>query len=309
MRLERYEGNPIITPIEGHDWESKTVFNCAAVHLAGKVHIVYRARDKGNISRLGYAVSEDGFKIEERLKEPIYMPQSDIEKYGCEDPRISVVGDRLRMSYTAYGETPGMEAKGRRSIQIAMTSISIEDFLRREWNWSKPYYPFPGVDDKGAVIFPEEFRGTYVMYHRIPPHIWVAYSEDLVHWYNSNILLSPRYDWDYFKIGTGGAPIKTDHGWLVIYHAVDKDMVYRLGYAVTAIDDPINVIYRHPEPILEPEKEFETQGDVSNVVFTCGAVLIGDTVFVYYGGADTVICVATAKLEDFLRPVKLWNVL
>jgi len=156
---------------------------------------------------------------------------------------------------------------------------------------------------------PEEFYGTYVMYHRIPPHIWVAYSEDLRHWYNSNIVLSPQYEWEHFKIGTGGAPIKTDYGWLVIYHAVDRKMVYRLGYAIMAIDDPTNVIYRHPEPILEPEKEFETQGDVSNVVFTCGAVLIRDTVFVYYGGADTVICVATEKLEDFLRPVKLWKVL
>ncbi|MCK4256056.1 glycosidase, partial [candidate division WOR-3 bacterium] len=104
MRLKRYEGNPIITPIEGNEWESKTVFNCAAVHLDGKVHIVYRARDKEDISRLGYAVSKDGFKIDERLKEPIYTPQGEIEKYGCEDPRISIVGDRLHMSYTAYGE-------------------------------------------------------------------------------------------------------------------------------------------------------------------------------------------------------------
>lgn len=308
MKLKRYERNPILAPVKAHEWESRTVFNCASVYLEGKVHIIYRARDKEGVSRLGYAMSEDGFNIKERLSDPIYVPQGEIEKYGSEDPRISRVQDKLYMSYTAYGEMPGMDVKIKRSIQIAVTSIGIDDFLRQKWNWSKPYYPFPGVDDKGALIFPEKFKGQYVMYHRIPPHIWVAYSKDLRHWYNSNIVMSPQFEWEHFKIGTGAPPIKTDYGWLVIYHAVDKKMTYRLGYAITAIYDPTKVIYRHPEPILEPKREFETQGDVSNVVFSCGAVLIGDTVFVYYGGADTVICVATAKLEDFIRPIKLWGV-
>ncbi len=309
MKLRRYKGNAILTPIEEHEWESRAVFNCAAVYLNGKVHIVYRGMSKEDISQLGYAVSDDGFRIRERLVEPIYRPRGEIEKYGCEDPRISRVGDRLYLSYTAFGETPGMRAKVRKSIQIAMTSITIEDFLNRKWNWTAPYYPFPGVDDKGAVIFPEKINGRWVMYHRIPPHIWVAYSQDLRYWHNSDIALSPRYDWEYYKVGTGAPPIKTEYGWLIIYHAVDRRLTYRLGYAIVAIDDPTRVIYRHPEPILEPELEFETQGEVSNVVFTCGAVLIGDTVFVYYGGADTVICVATAKLDEFLMPVKLYGIL
>ncbi len=137
----------------------------------------------------------------------------------------------------------------------------------------------------------------------------MAYSEDLRNWRDSNIVLTPQYEWEYFKIGTGGPPIKTDYGWLVIYHTVDMSKVYRLSYAITAIDDPTKIIYKHSEPIIEPEKEFETQGDVANVVFTCGAVLIDDTVFVYYGGADTVICVATARLEEFLLPLKLWRCL
>lgn len=309
MKLKRYEGNPILTPIPEHEWESKVVFNCAVVYLDGKVHIVYRAGDKEDISRLGYAVSRDGFHVDERLSEPIYLPQGEVEKYGCEDPRISKVGERLYMSYTAYGETPGMATKVRKSIQIAITSISVEDFLNRQWNWTKPHYPFPGVDNKGAVFFPEKIQSKYVMYHRIPPHIWVAYSEDLRNWRDSNIVLTPQYEWEYFKIGTGGPPIKTDYGWLVIYHTVDMSKVYRLSYAITAIDDPTKIIYKHSEPIIGPEKEFETQGDVANVVYTCGAVLIDDTVFVYYGGADTVICVATARLEEFLLPLKLWRCL
>jgi len=307
MRLKRFKGNPILTPIPEHEWESRVVFNCASVFLDGKVHIIYRGRGKDKVSRLGYAVSSDGFHIDERLSEPIYVPHNEIEELGCEDPRISPVGDRLFMSYTAHGHTPNMLGKVRNSIQIAMTSISVKDFLARRWNWSKPYYPFPGVDDKGAIIFPEKIGSKYVMYHRIPPHIWVAYSDDLRYWYNSNIALVPLYEWEYYKIGTGAQLIRTDYGWLVIYHAVGRNLVYRLGYAIVALDDPRKVLYRHPKPILEPEKEFETQGDVANIIFTCGAVVINDTVFVYYGGADTVICVATAKLDEFLRPLRLWG--
>ena len=102
--------------------------------------------------------------------------------------------------------------------------------------------------------------------------------------------------------------MKTDYGWLILYHAVDRRMVYRLGYAIAAPDDPARIVYRHPYPILEPKREFETQGIVSDIVFTCGAVVKDGTVYVYYGGADTVTCEATAPLEDFLAPVRLWGV-
>jgi len=309
MKLKRFKDNPIISPIATNDWESKVVFNCGAVYLDNKVHILYRARSKDNISRIGYAVSNDGFHIDKRLAKPIYQGQDEIEKYGCEDPRISPVGDRLYLSYTAYGETPGMAVGVRQSIQIGITSITKKDFLAQNWHrWEKSYYPFPGVDNKGAVIFPEKINGEYIMYHRIPPHIWIAYSDDLRNWHDSSIALSPMFEWEYYKIGTGAGPIWTPYGWLIIYHAADRKIVYRLGYAIVALEDPKKVLYRHPEPILEPEKEFETQGDVANVVFTCGAVLIGDTVFVYYGGADTVICVATCPLSYFLRPLWLWGV-
>jgi len=307
VKLKRYRGNPVLEPVKDHPWESRAVFNCGVVELGGEVHILYRGFDRQGISRWGYARSSDGLHITERLPDPVYGPSSDLDRLGCEDPRISRVGDRLMVSYTAYGVTPGMQAQVRRSIQVAITSIAAEDLANRRWNWAPPTYPFPGVDNKGAVIFPEPVGGRYVMYHRIPPHIWVAYSRDLRHWGDCNIVLSPQREWEYYKVGTGAPPIRTDEGWLVIYHAVDRHMVYRLGYVITALDDPTRVIYRHPDPILEPEREFETQGMVSNIVFTCGAVVLGDTVYVYYGGADTVICVATARLEEFLRPLRLWQ--
>ncbi|MEO0083587.1 MAG: glycosidase [candidate division WOR-3 bacterium] len=311
MKLKRYQHNPIIKPIKKHPWESKVTFNAAAISVGNKVHILYRARDKKMISRIGYAASDDGFHINERLPKPILEPELDIEAYGCEDPRITQIGDKIYLSYNAYGKNP-KQGKHKNlyyshtGVQVVLTSISVKDFLNKKWNWSKRCYLLPGVDDKGAVIFPEKFNGKYLMYHRIPPHIWYAYSDDLIHWYDHNILMMPqRNDWEFFKIGTGATPIKTEKGWLIIYHAASRQLVYRLGFAFADLEDPTKIIYRSPTPILEPEKEFETQGNVANVVFSCGAVLLGDEVFVYYGGADTVICVATAKLKDFYRAARL----
>lgn len=311
MQLKRYDKNPIIKPIPKHSWESQVTFNAAAIYEGKKVHILYRARDKKMISRIGYASTEDGFRITERLTKPIYGPKSDIDAYGCEDPRMMRIGNRIYISYTAYGKNP-KEGKNKNAIyshsgvQMALTSISVKNFLSKNWQWAKRNYILPGVDDKGAVIFPEKFNGKYVMYHRIPPHIWYAFSDDLVNWYDHNILMmSQRVDWEFFKIGTGAPPIKTEKGWLIIYHAMSRKHVYRLGFAFADLNDPTKIIYRSPTPILEPAEEFETQGNVANVVFTCGAVLLGDEVFVYYGGADTVICVATAKLKDFYQAAKL----
>lgn len=297
--LKRYEGNPILAPIESHHWESKMVFNTAAIYLEGKVHLLYRARDKEKeISTFGYASSRDGFHIDERLTNPVFSPGGEIDCYGCEDPRITQIGTRLWVTYTAYGNVPGMKMG---SIQIGMTSIAVTDFLAKRWNWKERFYPLERVDNKDSAIFPERIKGDYIIIHRIPPHIWIARSDDLIHWRNHEIVMSPRGNgWEYFKLGAGGPPIKTDKGWLFLYHAVDKDMVYRLGYAILALDDPMKVIYRHPEPILEPVEICERTGVVANVVFSCGAVVIDGTVFVYYGGADTVIGVATAPLKDFL---------
>ncbi|HIE11298.1 MAG TPA: hypothetical protein EYP62_06750 [Kiritimatiellae bacterium] len=208
MQLARFEGNPILAPVKDHRRERQAVFNCGAVLVDGTVHLIYRACGPERVSRWGYARSDDGLHIHERSPEPIYVPHGDLDRFGCEDPRISLVGGRLFVSYTAYGIAPGMEGETRRSIQIAITSMGVEDMVSRRWDWTEPFYPFPGVDNKGAVIFPEDFNRRYVMYHRIPPHIWVAYSRDLRHWSQCSIVLSPRWGWEYYKIGTGAPPVE-----------------------------------------------------------------------------------------------------
>ena len=132
------------------------------------------------------------------------------------------------------------------------------------------------------------------MFHRILPDIYIAYSDNLKEWYGHSIVMKPREGfWDCKKIGAGGPPIKTDSGWLLFYHGVDENRIYRLGVALFDLDDPSKLLSRQEEAILEPAESWELDGDVPNVVFTCGAIEKDGTYFVYYGGADTVIGVAT----------------
>jgi predicted GH43/DUF377 family glycosyl hydrolase len=306
--LKRFEGNPILEPIKEHAWEEQLVYNTGAIYLGGKVHLLYRARNKKHISCFGYASSRDGFHIDERLPEPVFGPQGEQDSLGCEDPRISKMGDTLYIPYAAFGRLPNFGENNivkfeRKAsvIQIGLTSISVDDFLNHRWNFTERLYPLPRVFNKDCAILPEKYKGKYVIYHRISPHIWVCFSDDLVHWYDHNIMMSPEFEWDFFKVGAGAPPIKTEKGWLFIYHGVSRDQRYRLGFAFLDLENPAKVIYRHPAPILEAKEKWELEGIVPNVVFTCGAVLKDGEVFVYYGGGDTAIGVATAPLAEFFK--------
>lgn len=301
--LKRYEGNPILRPIKEHDWEAMCVFN-AAVYYQDGVHIIYRGMGLDKVSKLGYAFSKDGYRIDKRLTQPIYQPVDEKEKRGCEDPRLTRLGDRLYMSYAGFD--------GKKA-HVCLASIKVADFLNNEWNWERygcilPRLPVSHKDDKNACLFPEKVKGRYVLMHRIPPDIWLSYSDDLKSWDAHKVIARPRPGlWDEAKVGAGGPPIKTKEGWLCIYHGVawrDEEKkrfgTYRLGMMLLDLEDPEKVLFRSKYPILEPEQEYEEQGYVADVVFTCGTVLIGDELFCYYGGADTVICLAKIKLDELL---------
>ncbi|MFH1478737.1 MAG: hypothetical protein ABIG92_03050 [Candidatus Omnitrophota bacterium] len=304
--IVRFKKNPILTPIPEHPWENKAIFNPASVDLEGKIHIVYRAMSEDNTSTMGYAVSIDGLNIHKRLPEPIYTSREEFESKkvpngnsGCEDPRITKIGNRLYMCYTAYN---GIEAP-----RVGMSSISVKDFLRHNWNWSKPVLLTPpGIDDKDACIMPEKINGQYMVIHRIKNQICVDFVNSLdkaLEEVTKGIwLMGPRYGmWDSKKIGLAGVPIKTKAGWLFLYHGVGEDHHYRLGAALLDLKNPLKVLARTNEAILEPEKRYEREGQVPNVVFPCGHVLRKDTLYHYYGGADSVIGVATMKLSTLLE--------
>lgn len=289
--MPRFEGNPILKPVPEHPWESRYVFNPAMFKLGDKIHYIYRAMGEDMVSRLGYACSTDGCVIEERLPYPVFEPLNPEEARGVEDPRVTVMGDTCVMTYTAFADIP----------QIGITTIKAEDLLDRRWLWGERVYPFPRVTNKDAALFPRKIDGRYIMFHRIDPDVWIAYSRDMKTWHDSRRVMSPRSGWwDSVKVGIAGPPIEINGGWLQIYHGVDENRVYRLGALLLDRDDPEKIIYRSEDPILEPCETYECEGLVPNVVFSCGAVKQGDWLQLSYGASDTVIAVSNLSLDEIL---------
>lgn len=288
MRLKRFLKNPILRPKKQNDWESKLVFNPAAVYENGLFHLLYRAVGEDNISRIGYAVSANGYEFF-RLDKPVFTPIGILESKGCEDPRLVSLEGKFYMTYTAYS------LKG-----VRVSLASTRNFIK----WERFGVVLPDMENKDAVLFPEKIGGRYIMLHRPmdpPRSIWIAYSNDLVRWGDFKKVMAPiEGRWDGVGIGSASPPVKTERGWLLIYHGIDKDGVYRLGAALLDLDDPSRVIGRYPEPILEPEEDYELRGEVREVVFGCGICEMEDKYFIYYGAADKVICGATAEKKELL---------
>lgn len=301
--FKRAKENPIIIPRPGFSWEAQGTFNPAAILLDNKTHILYRAFSSDNTSYIGYAMSENGINIVERLNDPIYAPREDFESKktdngysGCEDPRLTQIGDRIYMCYTAYD--------GVNSPRVAVTSISLKDFLAHNWNWQKPVLITPeGVDDKDACIFPQKFSDNYFVLHRINNEVCGDFLDVLDFEKNKinkciRVLGARRNAWDSAKVGIAGPPIETEHGWLLFYHGVSKShSTYRVGAILLDLKNPALVLSRITEPIFEPVEPYEKIGFINNVVFPCGTTVRDGIVYLYYGGADQVVGVATMKLK------------
>ena len=297
--------NPILSPIPEHPFESRLVFNPAALDCDGSVHILYRAMGADNTSMVGYARSQDGVHIDERLPVPVYGPRGDFElklgtptgNSGCEDARVSVIDDTLYMTYTAYD--------GVNFPRGAIASISLKEFLAQEFGaWSEPLLMTPDdVDDKDVALLPARVDEKYVLYHRVNGRVSAARLSDLS--FKERVrecidILGPRPGmWDGAKVGISCPPIKVESGWLMIYHGVSEYSEYRVGAALLA-EDGTTLLARSADPLMEPVEQYERVGEIPNVVFPCGAVVRDDTLFLYYGGADTVVGVATASLERII---------
>lgn len=323
IHLHKPKNNPILKPRPTHVWESRAVFNSAALYEDGKVHFLYRALGESDLSVIGYATSKDGLTIDERSEEPIYLPREPFETPGggrfktfadhfasgggyggIEDPRVTRVDDTIFMTYVAYdGWTPP---------RAALTSISLEDFLGKKWDkWATPkLISPPGMVNKSAVIFPEKINGKYMVIHRVYPNILVDELDDLNFddkFLTGHHFIPPRKGfWDSKKIGAGAPPMLTKDGWLLIYQSVGHQDPgrYKIGAMVLDKDNPTKVLYRTNNPIVSPDMPYDNEGFKAGVVYPCGAVIKDDKLFVYYGGADTIVAAATADLDDFLGKMK-----
>ena len=302
--LQRHPSNPILT---ADDWPypANSVFNPAAAQIDGVTVVLARVEDMTGISHLTVARSAngiDGWSIE---PEPLLAPAAGVatEQWGFEDPRVVFLSDldRWVITCTAYG--PAGPA-----VFLATT----EDFttVERLGVIRQP-------EDKNAALLPYRIDGRWILFHRPKTEyggargeILLSRSADLLSWSAPEQVLQPRRGawWDSLRIGIGPPPIRTDHGWLLIYHGVKETVagaVYRVGLALTDLDEPTRVLHRLPQWILGPLAPYERAGDVPNTVFPCGLVHdeASDEIRLYYGAADTSICLATARLGDLLAAV------
>ena len=297
--VKRYEKNPILTR-DDVPYPVETVHNAGMTKYGGKYVMLFRSHRRNGRSIIGLAESDDGFNFTVR-PEPFLVPATagafaEYEEFGVEDCRICEIDGEYLLTYSAYS---------RHGVRIGLARTCDFDSIERVALITQ-------ADLRNVVIFPQKFEGRYARLDR--PHseispwaMWISYSPDLVHWGDSRVVIKPvQYHWDEMKIGPGATPIKTPQGWLNIYHGVFPTMdgsVYRLGVALHDLNDPTKVLGVGDEWILQPEDPWERTGYVHNVVFTCGAIPEDDgTVKIYWGGADTVMCVGTAKIDALVRP-------
>jgi predicted GH43/DUF377 family glycosyl hydrolase len=323
--LQRYEKNPILIPNEANWWESKAVFNCAILHYENKFHMLYRAIGEYEryISRIGYASSSDGYSFA-RSNDIALEPTKDYEKYGIEDPRMVEIDNQVYITYVILSAYVTDGAIVEASTALATTTDFLK-YTRLRVITSK------GSNNKDVVLFPEKMSqqqssvlsssslsnnadgtGKYFFLHRPSswigstygvdkPSIWLGEGNALTNFEKHTLLLKPEEDWEELKVGAGPPPIKTRAGWLIIYHGVSREKVYSAGAALLDLHDPSKIIGRTKTPILEPKEPYEKLGDVNNVVFPTGACVVdNDKLFVYYGAADKVCCLATADLNYLL---------
>lgn len=349
----RSKHNPVLSPNKQHDWESLKVFNPGAIYHEGKYHLFYRASGSGADwhSALGYAVSTDGEHFQ-RFDQPLLDrdPKNPLELRGLEDPRITKIDDTFYMAYAAYdGKVPrlfiatslDLKTWERHGPVLRNFDYSTMGGVHVKWNKGKAIET--KIDSskrersKAGGIFPEKINGKYYMLFN-ELRIWMATSDDGIHWDAiPEVFLGPRKGTNLFDnvfVEMGPAPIKTEKGWLVLYHGVNDAIQYHLGILLLDLDDPTKILYRADQPIFGPREKYELSGIVDiipgvvklieqgkeqelkerlqeaesggfmpQVTFVTAAVVIDGIVRLYYGASDVFICTATAALKDILATI------
>lgn len=332
IQLQRYRNNPILSPLAGSWWESLAVTNPAVWQdpASGEVTMLYRAAGSDPEHRiyLGLARSRDGFHFERVSDEPVLGPSKDGFDAGCvEDPRMVKIEDWFYVTYACRPFPPGQywlprDERGYGPPQLpehfpwiyrknaTATGLALtRDF--KTW-FRAGRLTNPTADDRDVYLFPEKIGGFYYMIHRPMnwtgptygtdfPAIWISRSNDLLQWTESKILAQARgEDWESAKIGGNTPPIRTRAGWLTLYHAVGPDGRYRLGALLLDLEDPFLVLRRTADWLMQPEETYELDGFYPGVCFPCGKFVRDGVLFVYYGGADRYVCLATVELDALL---------
>lgn len=294
--VERWYKNPIIS-LEHVPFPCNTVFNAASIKYKDEYILLMRIEDLAGRSVFALARSEDGYHftvdpapVMEPSKEE---PFRSYERRGIEDPRITFLEGSYYIMYTAYS---------RYGARLALAKTDDFKTYERIGLISEP-------ENKDGCLFPRKINGRYARLDR--PYgggignIWISYSDDLLYWGDSHVVMTTRGGfWDTDRIGASAPPIETEYGWLEIYHGVKNTSagpIYRMGAVVLDLEDPSKILCRSAVPILNPREYYERVGDVGNVVFSCGAILEDDgNIKIYYGAADTCICLGFANVHELI---------
>ncbi|HUW58885.1 MAG TPA: glycosidase [Planctomycetota bacterium] len=300
--FNRSEKNPIITP-RSLPFPAEAVLNPGAAEMDGEIVLLLRVEHTSGYSSIYVARSANGVTDWRIRPEPLLrcgQPRWPYERWGCEDPRVTYIADQKSwyITYTAYSGTGA-------AVGLART----KDFVKAE-RIGLIFSP----NNKDAALFPEKFKHRWAVLHRPEAggveNIWIAYSPDLIHWGEPHCVLPEGRGpaWDAVKVGAGPPPIPTEHGWLLLYHGVKRyagQLVYRVGAALLDRKRPHRLIARSHECIFKATALYETTGLVPNVVFPTGLVQRGDELWMYYGAADTCVCLATVRLQDVLDTLEV----
>lgn len=332
MKLKKFERNPIISPNPEHEWESLVTCNPGVIHDGKKFIMLYRCagNDVQHVIRFGLAESTDGFHFTRVGNAPAFGPSIDGPDSGCvEDARIVKFGDTYYVTYAFRPVAPGRYWTFQHDVVLKPECDGYAPVAWREnmgntgLAMTRDFRTFQRLgritesclDDRDVMFFPEKVGGEYLMLHRPKqyvgeaygveyPSIWLKRSTDLLSWENkpSELFLTGRKGTWEEKIGASAPPLLTDKGWLMTYHGVEAGGVgrYRVGLLLLDKDDPTKIIGRTPHPVLEPEESYESCGLYSGCVFPTGNVILGDTLYVYYGAADKYVGVATASVSELL---------
>lgn len=296
----RCPSNPIITT-HNLPYPANSIFNAGATMLDGWTILLARVEDMRGISHLTVLRSKDGVSNWIADEKPTFLPDPDNypeELWGVEDPRITFMEDLnvYAICYTAYS---------RRGPQVSLAFTKDFKTFERKGVILPP-------EDKNASLFPCKFNGNYAVLHRPvavgqDSNIWISFSTDLKRWGDHTMILECRRGawWDSHRIGTCPPPLKTEKGWLLMYHGVRQTVsgaIYRLGLALLDLENPTKVLRRSDEWIFGPAEPYELIGDVHNVVFPCGWIFDEESrrIRLYYGAADTSIGLATANIDEIL---------
>ena len=322
------------------EFENEGVLNPAVIREGDCVHIFYRAVQLGNYSSIGYCKLDGPLNVVERWDKPIIIAEKDFELHGVEDARIVKIDDLYYLTYTGYDGTNarGALATSKDLIHfekqgILVPHITYAEFVSLVESAGKVnenyylnqqfYYQAADIEkkillwDKNVVFFPRKIKGKFVFLHRIRPGIQLVSVKSLkeltkAFWKNyflnfqDHIVLDPVHEHESSYIGSGCPPIETEQGWLLIYHGVqetEKGFVYSACAALLDLDNPLIEIARLPYILFTPEYEWELKGEVNNVVFPTGTCIFGNTLFIYYGAADTLIACASVNLSELVTEI------